>query len=84
MGGDTTPFILIFFENFTIFGFCGRHIENLDDDGNARIVPSLIAQTYLGKVTIEYLSSTCGSEMAAKKSACWVVSPPSPRFSCEG
>ena len=43
----------------------------------------LIDQTYLEKVTKGYLSTTRGSEMAAKRSALGVILPP-PRLSCEG
>ena len=43
----------------------------------------LITQTYLGKFTNGYLSTTCGSEMAAKKSA-WGSNFTPPRLSCEG
>ena len=38
----------------------------------------LIAQTYLGNVIEGYLSTTCGSEMAAKRSAWGVILPPPP------
>ena len=60
-----------FLGNFTISGFCGRHIGILDDDGQLDMpgLCHLIAKTFLGKVIKGYLSTTCGSEMAAKRSA---------------
>ena len=59
-----------FFFKFYNFRFCGRHIGILDDDGKARIVPSYSSDIFR-KSHIEYLSTTCGSEMAAKRSAWW-------------
>ena len=64
-----------FFENFTISGFAAAVLEfwmMMERPGLCH----LIAQTYLGKVTKGYLSTTCGSEMAAKRSAWGVILPP--------
>ena len=66
VSGDTTAFILIFLENFTISSLTAAILEfwmMIDMPGLCH----LIAQTYLGKVTKGYLSSICGSEMAAKR-----------------
>ena len=64
-------FYLDFFENFTtISGFAAAILEFGMLMQRPRLC-HLIAQTYLWKVTKGYLSTTCGSEMAAKRSD-WV------------
>ena len=61
-------FYLDFWGNFTISGLAAAILEfwmMMDMPGLCHF----IAQTYLGKVTKGYLSTTYGSEMAVKRSA---------------
>ena len=73
---------LDFFENFTISGFAAAILEFWMMMERPELC-HLIAQTYLGKVIKGYLSTTCGSEFAAKRSA-WGGNFTPPRLSGEG
>ena len=77
MSGDTTPCILIFLKILQFSGFAAAILEFWMMMKRPGLF-HLIAQTYLGKVTKGYLSTTCGSEMAAKRSAWGVILPPPP------